>query len=65
MLFLFKFGLIDCCFFIVSPEKMEEIQERINAEREKLKKQKNLKEAERDKLSAQLEKREKKVKKAL
>jgi len=43
---------------------MEEIQERINAEREKIKKQKNLKEAERDKLSALLEKREKKVKKA-
>jgi len=48
----------------ISPEKMEEIQERINAEREKIKKQKNLKEAERDKLSALLEKREKKVKKA-
>ena len=44
---------------------MEEIQAKIDAERERIMKHKNLNEAERDKLSAKLSKREKKVKKAL
>jgi hypothetical protein len=50
--------------FEVSPEKMKEIQAKIDSERKNLAKDKNMAQAERDKIAANLEKRERDLRKA-
>ena len=51
-------------FFKVSPEKMKEIQIKIDQERKELNSRKNLEENERNKIAKSLEKRENDLRKA-
>ena len=50
--------------FQVSPEKMKEIQAKIDAERKSLAAKKGMEEVERNKIAANLEKRERDLRKA-
>ena len=50
--------------FLVSPEKMKEIQAQIDSERKELFSRKNLEENERNKIARHLEKRENDLRKA-
>jgi hypothetical protein len=62
--FQFKAFIIISNFFLVSAEKLQEIQSKIDEERKALSKKKGLEEAEKNKIAQNLEKREKELRKA-
>lgn len=56
--------LINNIFSLVSPDKMKEIQSKLDAERKALAESKDMVEVERNKAAASLEKRERDLRKA-